>query len=578
MQRLDGGAWGVFVYPWIMLIPFYPVRAIERCEDFALHVASFAAVTYCLMPAPSPVVLSADPLSVATVVRVARDGASVALAPSVSERLAASRAVVDAALGDGKPHYGINTGFGSLSRKRIPAEDLRSLQRNLIRSHAAGIGEPLSDDIVRAMMFLLAASLCRGHSGVRREVVELIVSMLNAGLTPVVPSVGSVGASGDLAPLAAIGLTLIGEGACTSIDSPAPTPTAQLLAAAGLNPLTLEAKEGLAIINGTHLMAARGALLMHDAANTFNAALIATAMSIDACRGTDSFLDPRVHAIRHQPGQQRVAEALRAMLRGSQIIPSHIENDPRVQDPYSLRCAPQVLGAVLDAYTYIRGCIERELGAVTDNPLVFPDSPHPPPDHGQIVSAGNFHGMPLAIPLDVLSIALTHIAGISERRVFWMISAFDAESHLKPYLAPNPGLNSGMMIAQYTAAACCNEMISLCTPASVSNISTSAGIEDYNSFGPRAAAKASRALDLLDHVIAIELFCASEGLEYHRPLKSGDLVEAAFSVIRSRVSRLSQDRPLTGDIELLARAIRRGEFNTPTDAAVMFATIRSATA
>lgn len=512
-------------------------------------------------------------LSRSDVVSVARHGAKVTLGANVPDLLRAARKVVDAAQHDGEAHYGINTGFGSLSRKRIPHEDLRALQRNLIRSHAAGVGEMLPSEIVRGMMLLLANSLSRGHSGVRPQVVELLVQLLNAGITPRVPSVGSVGASGDLAPLAALGLALIGEGECELPDGRVMA-TAKAFATtmgvspplSAIEPLTLEAKEGLAIINGTHFMASLGACTTLDAQRSLRAALVACAMSIDACRGTDRFLHPDVHQIRNQPGQIAVAGALRKLLEGSTIIPSHREDDPRVQDPYSLRCAPQVLGAVVDALEYINGCIDRELSAVTDNPLVFPTLAASGDD--PIISAGNFHGMPLAIPLDTLATTLTHIAGISERRVFWMISAFDSESHLKPYLANNPGLNSGLMIAQYTAAACCNEMISLCTSASVSNISTSAGIEDYNSFGPRAGMKAARAQMLLERVIAIELLSASEGIEYHRPLRSGRAVEAVHALIRSRVPRLLEDRPLTPDIEAIAGMIRSGEIDRAISAHV----------
>jgi histidine ammonia-lyase len=520
------------------------------------------------------VTIDASPLSPLHVVRVARHGDQVRLSDDVAPRLAASRAVVETALSDGLPHYGINTGFGSLSRKRIASAELALLQRNLVRSHAAGVLEPLPVEVVRGMMLLLAASLARGCSGVRPCVVDTIVRMLNAGLTPIVPSVGSVGASGDLAPLAAVGLSLIGEGRCQVRGSDLAVPTADAMRQAGIMPLSLEAKEGLALINGTHLMAARGAIAVHDAERSLDAALIAAAMSIDACRGTDASLDARIHAARGQPGQIHVAAILRRLLRDSQIIPSHREDDPRVQDPYSLRCTPQVVGAAIDATGYAAGAISRELGAVTDNPLVFAPShplnamlgenPSDLPGGGEsIVSGGNFHGMSLAIPLDVMCIALAHVAGISERRVFWMISAFDAESRLKPYLAANPGLDSGLMIAQYTAAACCNEIITLCTPASVSNISTSAGIEDYNSFGPRAAAKASRVADLLDRVIAIELLAAAEGLEAHRPLRSGAAVEAAHALIRSKMPRLAGDRPLTPDIEAIASCIRDGAFAAP---------------
>lgn len=499
-------------------------------------------------PMQTSLMLDGAPLSIEHVCDVARRSRPVEVSAAAVQVMLRSRAVIESALTDGEAHYGINTGFGSLSQKRIDPKDLRDLQRNLVRSHAAGVGDPLPEDGVRAMMLILAGSFCRGLSGVRPDLARLITGMLNAGVTPVVPSIGSVGASGDLAPLAHIGLVLIGEGHAR-VKGGSPLDGSQALAKAGLTPITLEAKEGLALINGTHLMAAQGSLLCADSAELFSAALAAGAMSLDACRATDTFLDPRVHDARGQPGQMWVAAQLRSLHRGSQIVLSHQENDPRVQDPYSLRCMPQVLGAARDALGYVKQVVEAELGAVTDNPLVFPG------DNAAIISAGNFHGMPLAIALDMLAIALAHVAGIAERRVFWMLSAFDAEAHLRPYLSPNPGVSSGFMIAQYTAAACCNEVIGLCMPASVSNISTSAGIEDYNSFGPRSAAKARRALELTRLVVAIELLCAAEGIEYQRPLRSGDGVEAAHAAVRRVVPPLTQDRPLTADIEAIAGLI-----------------------
>jgi histidine ammonia-lyase len=305
-------------------------------------------------------------------------------------------------------------------------------------------------------------------------------------------------------------------------------------------------------------MCSLACLALHDAGMVFEAAMTAAAMSIDACRGTDAFLDERIHNARNQPGQKVVASRLRDLLGSSQIVPSHAENDPRVQDPYSLRCTPQVLGAAWDAMGYVKRAVEQELGAVTDNPLVFTGATA---GQDSIVSGGNFHGMPLAIPLDVLSIAMSHVAGISERRTFWLLAGLDSESHLRPYLTPQPGLCSGLMIAQYTAAACCNEIIGLCMPASVANISTSAGIEDYNSFGPRSGMKALRVIELARSVIAIELLCAAEGLEYQRPLMSGAGVESAHALLRGRVPRLTNDRPPAPDILVIAELIRAGELH-----------------
>ncbi len=399
-------------------------------------------------------------------------------------------------------------------------------------------------------MLIQAASLARGHSGVRPVVVETLIALLNEGITPVVPSRGSVGASGDLAPLSHIALVLIGEGQATV--GGITVSGAEALHKVGLKPVVLEAKEGLALINGTHLMTALAALLMIDVDSLFEAALAAAALSIDACRATDVFLDERVHVIRQQVGQQHVAKRIRELLVGSEILPSHKNNDPRVQDPYSLRCMPQVLGAVYDTIVHVRGIIERELGAVTDNPLVF--------ENGDILSAGNFHGMPLAMALDMLTIAITHIAGISERRVYFITGAFDKQSGVNSYLSPDPGLHSGLMIAQYTAAAACNEVQTLATPASVHNIPTSAGMEDYNSMGVTAAHQARRALELARYVVAIELLCSAEALEYQRPLCSGAGVERIHAIIRQYIAPLTEDRSPTPDIEHIVDLIHKGAF------------------
>ncbi len=500
------------------------------------------------------VILDGSPLTIAQVAAVARGDASVGLDAATRGRLDARRAQLERLLEDGQPHYGVNTGFGSLSRTRIPANQLRDLQRNLVRSHAAGVGEPLRTDTVRATMVLLAASLARGASGVRPVVVEQLVALLELGITPVVPSIGSVGASGDLAPLAAIALALIGEGEVWRSADGTRMSALDAHAGAGLEPLVLEAKEGLALINGTHVMAAEAALLLDAWDALWPAALLGCAMAIDAVKATDAFLDPRVHDLRAQPGQALVAAQVRRLLEGTEIVGSHRENDTRVQDPYSFRCAPAVLGAAADAVAYVRAATTRELGAVTDNPLLVGT---PGSDDVALVSAGNFHGMPIALPLDVLTVALTHVAGIAQQRVFFLLSARDPESGLPPYLSPSPGLNSGLMVAQYTAAACCNELAGLSMPASVINVPTSAGIEDYNSFGPRAAAKSRRALDLTRLVVAIELLCAAQALDDHRPLRSGRLVEAAHARIRAVVPPLDADRPLTADIEAIARLIEQ---------------------
>jgi histidine ammonia-lyase len=504
---------------------------------------------------PGNLVLDGGALDAREVVDVARAGRKVEVSALGQARVAASRADLEQAIADGEVLYGVNTGFGSLARERIEGDRLREIQKNLILSHAAGVGEALPDDVVRAMLLLLVGSLCRGLSGVRPIVVDNLVGLLNAGVTPRVPSVGSVGASGDLAPLAHAALVLLGEGEamvegqlCSGREA---------LSRAGLQPLELEAKEGLALINGTHLMAGSAALVLEDLTRVVSAALCAAAMSIDACRGTDAFLDERVHDARGQSGQAEVAERLRRLMQGSQIIPSHLHDDPRVQDPYSLRCAPQVMGAALDALRFARQLVDRELTAVTDNPLVFPKTE----GHArQVVSAGNFHGMPLAIALDTSIIAMTYLAGISERRVYYLLAASDAENHLHPHLSPVPGLHSGLMIAQYVAAACCNELIGLATPASVSSLPTSAGMEDYNSMGATSALKARHGLERLRQVVAIELLCAAEALEYQRPLRSGPGVEKAHAWVRSAVSRRTADRPPAPDILALERLIAAGAF------------------
>ena len=394
--------------------------------------------------------LTGEPLSIEDVVEVARGGRPVSLSPASAESVADGRAIVDAAADGVDPVYGVNTGFGSLSRHRVKPAETDEIQRNLLRSHAAGVGEPLEAEVVRAMMLLLAGSLARGHSGIRVIVIESLVSLLNADITPIVPSKGSVGASGDLAPLAHAALALIGEGDVMLAED-GPMPAAEALERADIPAITLAAKEGLALINGTHLMAGTLAIACHDMDVLMQTAIGAAAMSLDACRGSAGPLDARIHAARKQPGQQRVAELVRSFLAGSTILEHHREDDPRVQDPYCLRCIPQVLGAVLDTLSHVRSVVSDELGAVTDNPLIFRD-----PD--VILSGGNFHGMPLAIAADTAKIAMCHIAGIAERRIFWLLSGRDTENPVPMYLSSCPGLHSGLMIAQYTAAALCNEL------------------------------------------------------------------------------------------------------------------------
>jgi histidine ammonia-lyase len=462
-------------------------------------------------------------------------------------RIATGRAVVEHALEEGSAVYGVTTGFGQLESVRIAPADAAQLQVNLLRSHAVGSGPPLPTEIVRGMLFLLASSLRRGHSGVRPELVELVLGLLERDVTPVVPSKGSVGSSGDLAPLAHLGLVLIGEGEADVAGERAPGGAA--LERAGLSPITLSAKEGLAIINGTHLMAAAGALAVRDAERLLDAATVAVALCLEAFKGSTVPFDARLHGLRPQPGPAKVAQRLSALLAGSPVVQSHADCG-RVQDPYTLRCAPQVLGAVADALAYVGEAFVRELDAVTDNPLVFPDQ-------NEILSGGNFHGQPLSLPLDHLALAACELASFSERRTYALLSP--SYAGLPPFLTPKPGLSSGLMIAQYAAAALVNENQVLAHPAGAGSIPTSAGQEDFNSMGALAALKARTALENAAQVIATELVCAAQGLEFHRPLESTPVLEQAVARVRALVPRVEEDRSLATELAGLAEAIRTGE-------------------
>lgn len=502
-----------------------------------------------------PIIITSDlVLTPQLVTQVARKVPRITLSEESRAAIEQCRVSLETVLNDGSPHYGINTGFGSLSNQRIEHEDLENLQRNLIRSHAAGVGDPLEDEIVRGMMFVLACSLSRAKSGVRVQLVELLICMLNHSITPIVPELGSVGASGDLAPLAHVAQAMIGEGKVRIQGRE--TDALVALQDAGIEPITLKAKEGLALINGTHLMTARFSLIYQDLEQLIDAALIANAMSIDAARASHGYLDSRIYEARNQPGASEVATTMRSLLEGSTIVESHAENDPRVQDPYSFRCAPLVMGAVLDSLRSCQSSLLNELGAVTDNPLIFETTKETP----DIVSAGCFHGMPVALPLDTLAIGIAHLAGISERRMYHILSVFDPESQLRAFMSPKPGVMSGFMIVQYAAAAICNELIGLANPASVANLSTCAGMEDYNSFGPRSAAKASRALKLARSVIASELLCSAEGIECHRPHTSGHRIEGAIQAIREVVPPLTEDRTPSPDIAAIEELIRNDRF------------------
>ena len=497
------------------------------------------------------VTLNGQALSSNQVLAVARNYIPVALGNESIQLIKAARAVIDTIAVEGKKVYGVTTGFGHLSSVRIPQEQLIDLQHNLLRSHAAGVGEPLSEEVTRGMMLLLAASLARGHSGVRVEIVQSLLVLLNTHVYPYIPSRGSVGASGDLAPLAHLGLLLVGEG--EAFYNGQRTSGAEVLLHIGLEPLRLQAKEGLALINGTHLMEAVAILALADTEALIQSAEVAYAVSLEGLLGSHVPLDARIHARRGQVGQQKSAVHLRALVRESEICASH-RDCPRVQDPYTLRCAPQVFGAIRDALEYCKSVFERELGAVTDNPLVFPEE-------NDVISGGNFHGQPLALALDMLAIALAQLASFSERRIFDLLGPHEWDKGGAPlFLTPNPGLNSGMMIAQYVAAALVNEIKILAHPASIDSIPTSAGMEDFVSMGVTSAHKLIRVIEQTQQIIAIELMCAAQMLEFREPLHPGLGVQVAFERVRKLVPKLEQDRTLAPDIATLTQAVKDGAF------------------
>lgn len=478
---------------------------------------------------------------------VARGGRKTAFTPSARSRVARARAVVEKVVAAGEAVYGLNTGFGELANRRIPSDKLRQLQRNLVLSHACGLGEPLGEAESRAILFLRANELARGFSGCRPALVTLLSECVNRGVTPVVPSRGSVGASGDLAPQAHAALPLIGEGRARIKGRE--TTGAKALAAARLKPLELEAKEGLCLINGTQAMQAVGGLAILDALRVAEAADAACAMSLEAIMGSDAPLDARIHDLKPHAGQKTVAARLRRLLVGSVIRESHREDDERVQDPYSLRCAPQVHGAVLEALEGAHDVVEVELRSVTDNPLVV---------GGDIVSGGNFHGQPLALAFDRAAAALASLAGVCERRVFQVVSG--GGPGLPMFLAKDPGLESGYMIAQYAAAALTSELKTLAHPAAADSIPTSANKEDFVSMGMWGALKLRQAVDAAAGVVAIELLCAAQGVEAHRPLKPGRGVAEAIKRVRAVAKRSEGDEALSGKIEAVKARVLAGAF------------------
>lgn len=506
------------------------------------------------MSLENPIVLSGNPLTLAEIAAVALHGAEVALDPSARTRIESSRRVVDAVLDAGTAAYGINTGFGKLSDFRIPADQLAQLQANLVRSHCAGVGEPLSEEATRAMLLLRANVLAKGCSGVRPVVVETILRFLNMGIHPVIPARGSVGASGDLAPLAHLALGLIGEGEIAMRGLR--TSAAIALRAAGIEPLVLQAKEGLALLNGTQAMCAVGGLALLRAQRVTRLADLAGVMSLEALRGTPAAFDARIHQARPHAGQIAAAAHLSALLDGSEIRESHRNNDPRVQDAYCLRCMPQVHGAVRGALAHVEEVISIETGSATDNPLIFEDG-H---GGGDILSGGNFHGAPIALALDYAAIAMTDLMSIGERRIDRLINP-DINEGLPPFLSDTPGLSSGFMIAHVTAAALLNEAKVLAHPASADSVPTSGGKEDHVSMGMTAALKLQQVVANAEYLLAIEIMTAAQGLEYRLPLKSATEVEAARVLVRGAVPRLQEDRVLSGDMERVAKMIRDGKFD-----------------
>jgi histidine ammonia-lyase len=493
-----------------------------------------------------PHFLDGASLSIAALEDIARRHRPVALASQSLLRLEAARAIVERAVKDGRVVYGVTTGFGNFADVSIPADKLEILQANLVRSHCAGVGEPLRVDETRALMLLRANVLACGYSGIRKETLELLIGMLNRGVHPLIPSQGSVGASGDLAPLAHLAVALIGEGECEYHGSR--VGAAEALRAAGLVPVTLQAKEGLALINGTQMMTGLLALAIAEVQRLCSEADVAGALSLDALLGTDVAFDPRIHALRPHPGQLAAARNLAALLVGSSLRESH-RNCGRVQDAYSLRCMPQVHGAVRDTLAHVARATAIEMNSATDNPLVFAES-------GELLSGGNFHGAPMALAADFLTIAVSELGAISERRTERLVNA--SLSGLPAFLTSEGGLRSGFMIAQVTAAALASENKVLAHPASVDSIPTSANKEDHVSMGAHAAMKCRRVVANVRRILAIETLCACQALEFHRPMRSSEALEAAHARLRSVVGAYDTDRPLGADIEAAAVLIEEG--------------------
>ena len=493
--------------------------------------------------------IDGDTLTIDEAYSVAVDRRRVGLASKARERMVKTRAVVDDIVGRNAPVYGVTTGFGKLSEIAIPADRLAELQVNLVRSHASGVGDPLPEREVRAMMLLRANVIAKGYSGARPELVDLLLQMLNADVYPRVPEQGSVGASGDLAPLAHLALALIGEG--TLMRDGREEPAGKILKAIGAKPVVLAPKEGITLINGTQTHTAVALIALVHARALWRTAHVAGAMSLEALLGTPVAFDERIHAARGQKGQMRSAALLRDLLADSELRESHRHGDPRVQDPYSLRCMPQVHGPVLDALDWIDAAVSRELNAATDNPLVF--------ENGETVSGGNFHGLTVAMALDFLAIVLTHLATMAERRIDRLVHP-DLNQGLPPFLSPDAGVNSGFMMAQVTAAALASECKVLSHPASVDTIPTDGSKEDVVPMAMGAAWKARRVLRNLENILAIELMCGAQGIDFRAPLTPGRGVRTAHERVRAIVPHLESDRVLSADISAVMAAVSEMRF------------------
>jgi histidine ammonia-lyase len=503
----------------------------------------------------SRIAIDGERLTLGNLYSVAFNGAEAEIPQTARERMNASRAVIERLVEAGTAVYGVNTGFGKMASTRVSRDEIRQLQLNLVRSHACGVGAPLREHSVRAMLVLRANAIAKGFSGVRPVVAETLVAMLNRGVHPVIPSQGSVGASGDLAPLAHLAQVAIGEG--HAIFQGRTMAGAVAMRAAGIAPLVLEAKEGLALLNGTQAMLALAALALREAEITVDTADVAAALSLDALRGSPAAFDARIARVRPHAGHAITARNIQRLNRGSEIRESHRspDKDPRVQDPYSLRCAPQVHGAVRDALAQIRATLAVELNSATDNPLVFTASGA---GQGEVISGGNFHGQPLAMAADQMAVALATLGGISERRIEQMTNP--QTSQLPAFLVRYAGLNSGFMILQVTAAALASEMKPLAAPHSVDSIPTSANQEDYVSMGMGAARRLEPMLANLKNILAIELLAACQGIDLLSPLRTGPETRKAYDIVRSLSPAVDADRSLAPDIEAVASAVAKGSF------------------